>query len=86
VSDTITTKQRFVLQGLKEIDGSPSARKLADALETPRFRSARFTYDETYSQLRRLEAKNFVRRVNVGRVLKWQTTEAGRKMLELTES
>lgn len=75
----LTTKQRNVLTGLKDrAPGRPTARVLADALETPRFRSAGYSYDEVYSLLRALEKKGAVQRVPGGKAVKWQLTEAGR--------
>ncbi len=59
----ITEKQRHVLQGLNGYVDAPTARRLADRLERPTFRSASFAYDEVYGQLRALERKALIRRV-----------------------
>lgn len=74
----MTTKQKHVLEGFRSDTAAiPTARQLADRLETSKFRSGAYSYDEVYSQLRALEKKGLVARKEGQRALHWQITPAG---------
>lgn len=76
-----TDKQGKVLLKLAEYEAAPSARQIADNLERPRHRGAVFTYDEVYGQLKALERKARVRRVD-GRPVRWVLTAEGEAEVE----
>lgn len=82
----LTKKQRRVLEVLIAFNGHPSARRLADYMETAAVHSATYSYDEIYGQLRQLEKKGAVSRIRGGRVNKWQATDAGQDALRSTDS
>lgn len=73
---TITRKQALILATLSTYVGNPTARRLTDRLDRPDANSRRFTYDEVYSLLRRLEHNGHVRRIE-GHAWGWAATDEG---------
>lgn len=79
----LTKKQRHVLASLsthpRAAGGGqgPTARDLADTMESPRFGTERFTYDQVYASLRRLARRGFVTRVDGARAAHWIVTPEG---------
>lgn len=72
----ITEKQGAVLDALSAhpaADG-PTVRNLADTMETARFGSPRFSYDEVYSQLLALERRGLASRRRGPRAWHWRAT------------
>lgn len=74
----LTPKQVTVLGALIDMASEkPTARALADRMETPRYRTAKYTYDEVYAHLRALDAKGAVNRYK-GLAVHWEPTDAGK--------
>lgn len=74
----LTPKQLTILEALDAYETPPSARRLADRLETPAYRAQRWRYSQVYDGLRRLQTKGAVERAEGDGWVRWRVTPKGR--------
>lgn len=78
----LNADQRSLLTKLGEYSEAPTARRLADDLESPENYSRLYGYDAVLGKLKRLEKREFVSR-DGRRPAHWSLTDAGRSELGL---
>jgi len=79
--ERLTAKQRDLLGLLKARKNPPSARQVADALQTPGYRRPLWSYDAVISSLRRIERRGLCAGVDTGPV-RWTITKRGIEALD----
>lgn len=76
----LTANQLEVLATVEQYVDAPTARRVADRLETPGAYTRHWGYDRTYAVLKRMEKRGFVAR-DKRRPAHWSVTSAGYEVL-----